>query len=329
MMSVPVDNILDALDSCVNNPVHFSNTTGLGLPNKTIDIDQIFDTFQRPKLLDVPATKYQSDLFIKEIQKATTGSLKDLLIEEAIDTARYNSNLILQFLAHCERHKGATFYFREIYKYHLSRLERWTCSQMLTSLTSEDITRWISYLEQTGSSTSSITKAISIVHLLFNYLQIEGYIINNPIESLKLPQNKKFLTDTEIEELIVTLDIYASKSKESTNSVEKFIPTSPISSLPPGKQRQNPRIKMGLPLTLRAITDKGEHIHIQTETVEISRCGATVRSNHEIAVGTSVYIKMPFSDWLRAEVNGIWRDGTDKQGRIGLKLVNPRTWLGD
>jgi hypothetical protein len=323
-----VDKILEALDSCVNNPVLFSKNSDLLSPKQTLDIDQLFDSFQLPQLIEESPDKVQSILYVDYAQKITTGAL----IEPPQTNLNQNSSLILQFLAHCERQKNATFYSREIYKYHLSRLERWANEKHLLDLTAEDINDWVIHLEQTGLSISSITKALSIAHLLFNYLRLEGYKTHNPIEELKFSSVKQILTEDDVDVLITTLDTYASKTNTSnSNNVEKQLNFHAHSQQFNhfSKHRRNPRIKMSLPLTLKAVTHSGEHIDLQTDTVEVSRCGATIRANFNIEVGTCVYIKMPFSDWLRAEVNGLWKDPADGDGRMGLKLISPRTWLGD
>jgi hypothetical protein len=95
------------------------------------------------------------------------------------------------------------------------------------------------------------------------------------------------------------------------------------------RQRRNPRIPLDIPITLEGISVLGKNFRVEAKTSLISRCGATIITDVKVKLGSIIYVVPTFAGPIRAEINGIWIDSNDGLQRVGLKFINPRTWLGD
>jgi hypothetical protein len=95
------------------------------------------------------------------------------------------------------------------------------------------------------------------------------------------------------------------------------------------RQRRNPRIPLDIPVVLEGISVLGENFSVMAKTSLISRCGATIISDIKVKRGSIIYLIPSFAGPIRAEINGVWIDAKDGLQRVGMKFINPRTWLGN
>jgi hypothetical protein len=95
------------------------------------------------------------------------------------------------------------------------------------------------------------------------------------------------------------------------------------------QRRRHPRIPLVIRIGLEGLSTTGHHFQIEAETVLVSRCGATVLANVKVEPGSTIYITLPEIERIRAQVTGVRFDKKDKRQLIGVKLINPRTWLGN
>lgn len=62
---------------------------------------------------------------------------------------------------------------------------------------------------------------------------------------------------------------------------------------------------------------------------KISRGGATIAIDVDVAVGSTVTLIPPFGGKLEAKVNGSWTDEIDGNRRIGVKLLDANGWFAE
>src|SRR6185369_6837368 len=92
---------------------------------------------------------------------------------------------------------------------------------------------------------------------------------------------------------------------------------------------RNPRVPVEFALEVRGTTSAGKPFHLKAQAIKISRAGATIVVDAEIAVGAIVRLTPPFGRELDAEVNGAWTDEIDGSRRIGVKLLDQDGWFAD
>jgi hypothetical protein len=102
-------------------------------------------------------------------------------------------------------------------------------------------------------------------------------------------------------------------------------PTAPARSQRP----RSPRVPVEFTIELEGQNSSGEPFHVTAQAVKISRGGATLIVDVDIAVGTIVELVPPSGGKLRAEVNGAWRDPVDGSSRIGVKLLDADGWFAE
>ncbi len=61
----------------------------------------------------------------------------------------------------------------------------------------------------------------------------------------------------------------------------------------------------------------------------LSRGGATILLDADVAPGSIVKLTPPFGRELNAEVNGVWTDQIDGRPRIGVKLLDEDGWFAE
>ena len=93
------------------------------------------------------------------------------------------------------------------------------------------------------------------------------------------------------------------------------------------QRREVPR-PVNFALELNARTP-GSSFHVKAQAIKISRGGATILLDNEIAVGYIVTLTPPFGRKLDAEVNGVWIDEIDSRQRIGVKLLDTDGWFAE
>jgi hypothetical protein len=92
---------------------------------------------------------------------------------------------------------------------------------------------------------------------------------------------------------------------------------------------RNPRVPVEFSLEVEGTTPAGKEFHVKAQAVKISRGGATLILDEDIAVGAIVKLTPPFGEKLDAEVNGVWNDQLDGKRRIGVKLLDANGWFAE
>jgi hypothetical protein len=102
--------------------------------------------------------------------------------------------------------------------------------------------------------------------------------------------------------------------------------TDPLS---PAQRPRSPRVPVNFSVELEGEGDDGRPFRITAEAVRVSRGGATLITDVELADGARVRLTPPFGRALDAEVNGAWIDESDGRRRIGIKLLDPAGWFAE
>lgn len=97
----------------------------------------------------------------------------------------------------------------------------------------------------------------------------------------------------------------------------------------PSQRPRNPRVPVEFALEVEGKTLKGESFNVKAHAIKISRGGATIILDAEVAVGAMVKLTPPFGRELDAEVNGVWTDQIDGRRRIGVKLLDEDGWFAE
>jgi hypothetical protein len=82
-------------------------------------------------------------------------------------------------------------------------------------------------------------------------------------------------------------------------------------------------------LEVEGQTPAGVSFNLQAKAIKISRSGATIILDAEVAVGSIVKLTPPFGRELDAEINGVWTDQIDGCRRIGVKLLDEDGWFAE
>jgi hypothetical protein len=97
----------------------------------------------------------------------------------------------------------------------------------------------------------------------------------------------------------------------------------------PSQRPRSPRVPVEFALGVEGNTVSGESFSVQAQAIKISRAGATILLDAEVALGTILKLTPPFGRPLEAEVNGVWTDAIDGRRRIGIKLLDADGWFAD
>jgi hypothetical protein len=97
----------------------------------------------------------------------------------------------------------------------------------------------------------------------------------------------------------------------------------------PSQRPRSPRVPVNFTVELEGAGEDGNPFHISAEAVRVSRGGATLITDVEIAEGARVRLTPPFGRPLDAEINGAWVDESDGRRRIGVKLLDPAGWFAE
>jgi len=97
----------------------------------------------------------------------------------------------------------------------------------------------------------------------------------------------------------------------------------------PSQRPRSPRVPVEFALEVEGTTTVGRPFHVQAQAIKISRGGATIVLDADVAVGSVVRLTPPFGGKIEAEVNGIWQDQMDGQRRIGVKLLEVDGWFAE
>ena len=97
----------------------------------------------------------------------------------------------------------------------------------------------------------------------------------------------------------------------------------------PSQRPRSPRVPVEFALEVEGTTPAGESFHVKAQAIKISRGGATIILDRELALGSIVTLTPPFGKKLEAEVNGVWKDEIDSTQRIGVKLLDSDGWFAE
>ena len=97
----------------------------------------------------------------------------------------------------------------------------------------------------------------------------------------------------------------------------------------PSQRPRSPRVPVEFALGVEGKTPSGDSFNVRAQAIKISRSGATILLDAEVALGTIVKLTPPFGRELDAEVNGVWSDALDGRRRIGVKLLDADGWFAD
>jgi hypothetical protein len=92
---------------------------------------------------------------------------------------------------------------------------------------------------------------------------------------------------------------------------------------------RSPRVPVEFSLGVEGTTATGESFKVQAQAIKISRGGATILLDADIALGSVLKLTPPFGRELNAEVNGAWVDAIDGRRRIGVRLLDQDGWFAD
>lgn len=97
----------------------------------------------------------------------------------------------------------------------------------------------------------------------------------------------------------------------------------------PSQRPRSPRVPVEFALAVEGLTPAGASFSVQAQAIKISRAGATIVLDAEVALGSIVKLTPPFGRELDAEVNGVWTDQIDGRRRIGVKLIDEDGWFAE
>lgn len=97
----------------------------------------------------------------------------------------------------------------------------------------------------------------------------------------------------------------------------------------PSQRPRSPRVPVEFALEVEGKTPTGDSFNLQAKAIKISRSGATIILDAEVAVGSIVKLTPPFGRELDAEINGVWTDQIDGRRRIGVKLLDEDGWFAE
>jgi hypothetical protein len=93
------------------------------------------------------------------------------------------------------------------------------------------------------------------------------------------------------------------------------------------RRLRSPRVPIEFALEVEGTTTTGKPFRAQAQAIKISRGGATIVLEADVAVGSIVRLTPPSGAHIDAEVNGAWQDQMDGQRRIGVKLLAADGWF--
>ena len=97
----------------------------------------------------------------------------------------------------------------------------------------------------------------------------------------------------------------------------------------PSQRPRNPRVPVEFALEVEGRTLAGKSFNVKAQAIKISRGGATIILDAEVALGAVVKLTPPFGRELDAEINGVWTDQIDGRRRIGVKLLDEDGWFAE
>ena len=96
---------------------------------------------------------------------------------------------------------------------------------------------------------------------------------------------------------------------------------------PESKQPRSPRVPVDFSLVVEGKTAGGQPFKTKASAIKVSRTGATIVIDEEVALGARILLTPPFGGRFEADVNGVWIDESDGRLHIGVKLVDANGWF--
>ena len=90
---------------------------------------------------------------------------------------------------------------------------------------------------------------------------------------------------------------------------------------------RSPRVPVEFALEVEGKDRSGNAFRTNATATKISRGGATLLLDVDLALGSVVSLIPPFGEKLEGEVNGSWIDEIDGRRRIGVKLTKSDGWF--
>lgn len=97
----------------------------------------------------------------------------------------------------------------------------------------------------------------------------------------------------------------------------------------PSQRPRSPRVPVEFALEIEGTTTAGKPFQVQAQAIKISRGGATIVLDADVAVGSIVRLTPPSGGKIEAEVNGAWHDQIDGRRRIGVRLLEADGWFAE
>jgi hypothetical protein len=92
---------------------------------------------------------------------------------------------------------------------------------------------------------------------------------------------------------------------------------------------RSPRVPVNFQVSIEGTTGDGKALKTEATALRVSRGGATLLTDVQVAIGERLRITPPFGRTLDAEVNGVWTDAEDGTQRVGVKLLDPHGWFAE
>ena len=93
------------------------------------------------------------------------------------------------------------------------------------------------------------------------------------------------------------------------------------------KRLRSPRVPVNFSLVVEGKTVAGTPFKTKASAIKVSRTGATIVIDQEVALGVRILLTPPFGGRFEADVNGVWIDESDGRRHIGVKLVSANGWF--
>ncbi len=93
------------------------------------------------------------------------------------------------------------------------------------------------------------------------------------------------------------------------------------------KRLRSPRVPVNFSLVVEGKTVAGTPFKTKASAIKVSRTGATIVLDEEVALGSRIVLTPPFGGRFDADVNGVWIEESDGRRHIGVKLLDADGWF--
>ena len=93
------------------------------------------------------------------------------------------------------------------------------------------------------------------------------------------------------------------------------------------RRPRSPRVPVNFSLVVEGKAANGKPFKTKASAVKVSRTGATIVIDEEVAVGARLLLMPPFGGRFEADVNGVWIDESEGRRHIGVKLISANGWF--